>query len=130
LAYLLDTSVAIHLRDRTAGLRERFLALGSRPFLSSVSRVELEGGVHAVPELTRLRRDKLDIVLDTLEVIDFTDAMAATYGEIVASLGFNRRKIIDRMIAATAIVGDLTLITSNGADFEEIGRLDLEVWTL
>jgi tRNA(fMet)-specific endonuclease VapC len=67
--------------------------------------------------------------LEVMEVIDFTTSMAATYGKIVAKSGFSRRKIIDRMIAATAIVSGLTLITTNGGDFADIDGLKLEVWT-
>ncbi len=54
--------------------------------------------------------------------------MATAYGRIVGEAEFSRRKIIDRMIAATAIVQDLTLITTNGADFDDIAGLKLEIW--
>ena len=48
----------------------------------------------------------------------------------VGDLAGNRRKIIDRMIAATAMAADLTLITSNGDDFADIEGLKLEFWNL
>ena len=32
------------------------------------------------------------------------------------------------MIVATALVHDLTLVTMNGADFNDIAGLKLEVW--
>jgi tRNA(fMet)-specific endonuclease VapC len=127
---LFDTCIAIHLRDNTTGIHDFVSTLSARAFLSSVSRVELEGGVAAVPEISALRRAKLDIVLSTVDIIDFTDKTAQAYGQIVAQSGFNRRKIIDRMIAATALVNDLTLITTNGEDFEDIKDLKLEIWTL
>jgi tRNA(fMet)-specific endonuclease VapC len=126
---LLDTSVAIHLRDETGGVGDLISELTSRAFLSAVSRVELEGGVSVVPEQAPLRRAKLDVLLATLDVIDFTDDTAQLYGQIVAQSGFNRRKIIDRMIAATALFHDMTLITTNGADFADIEGLKLMVWT-
>ena len=37
-------------------------------------------------------------------------------------------RILDRLIAATAIVHDLTLVTINGADFRDIPGLKLEAW--
>lgn len=128
MAVLLDTSIAIHLRDETAGIGDLISNLGAQAFLSALSRAELEGGVAAIPEVAQIRRAKLDIVLSTLDIIDFTDEMAATYGQIVMKNGFNRRKIIDRMIAATALVADLTLITTNGDDFADIPNLKLEIW--
>jgi tRNA(fMet)-specific endonuclease VapC len=128
LAYLLDTSIAIHLRDDTAGIADRIADSTSPAVLSAISRVELEGGVAAIPGLSSLRRAKLDILLETLDVIDFTDDMAEAYGRIVAQSGFSRRKALDRMIAATAMVSGLTLITTNGGDFADIDGLKLEVW--
>jgi tRNA(fMet)-specific endonuclease VapC len=128
LAALLDTSIAIHLRDETAGFGDQIAGLTSHAFLSAISRVELEGGVSAVPELASLRRAKLDLLLMNIDVLEFTDEMAEIYGRIVQQSGYSRRKIIDRMIAATALVHDLTLITANGDDFTDIDGLKLEVW--
>jgi tRNA(fMet)-specific endonuclease VapC len=128
LAVLLDTSIAIHLRDGTAAAGNQIANLTSQAFLSAISRVELEGGVAAVPELFALRRAKLDVLLADLDVIEFSDEMAEAYGRIVLQSGYSRRKIIDRMIAATAMVADLTLITANGDDFTDIDGLKLEIW--
>jgi tRNA(fMet)-specific endonuclease VapC len=128
LAVLLDTSIAIHLRDGTACVGDQIANLTSQAFLSAISRVELEGGVAAVPELSALRRAKLDVLLADLDVIEFSDEMAEAYGRIVLKSGYSRRKIIDRMIAATAIVADLTLVTANGDDFCDIDGLQLEIW--
>ncbi len=102
--------------------------MAAMPSLSAVTKVELEGGVYARPEMMAQRRIRLDALYEVMEVIDFDTQMAATYGHIVAKCGYNRRKIIDRMIAATALVEDLTLITSNGKDFADIDGLKLEIW--
>lgn len=130
LRYLLDTSVAILLRDDLAAAKAFLSTLQARPALSAVSRVELEGGVYVRPEMTLQRRRRLDALLRKFEVIDFDTEMASLYGRIVERAGFNRRKIIDRMIAATALARDLTLITANGADFAEIDQLKLEILTV
>ena len=52
---------------------------------------------------------------------------AAAYRNIVATVGHSRRKTLDRMIAASALVHRLTLVTSNGVDFADIPGLELEV---
>lgn len=106
----------------------RIASLQDIPSISAVTKVELEGGVHANPEMSGNRRRALDVLLRRLTIIDFNSYMADRYGQIVAEVGFNRRKIIDRMIAATALVHHLTLITTNGDDFADIDGLKLEIW--
>jgi tRNA(fMet)-specific endonuclease VapC len=128
LAFLLDTSVAIYLRDGVAEVQQRVGAMDEAPSMSAVTRVELEGGVYANPLLLQRRRSAVDAILAELEVIDFDDSMAAAYGNIVEAAGFSRRKVIDRIIAATALAHDLTLVTCNGDDFRDIPGLKLEVW--
>jgi tRNA(fMet)-specific endonuclease VapC len=130
LAFLLDTCIAINLRDNRGNTVANVTALPMRPAISAISKVELEGGVYANPELTDARRRALDALLRRLPVLDFTSAMAAAYGQIVAESGFSRRKALDRMIAATALANDFTLITSNGEDFADIKDLKLEIWSL
>jgi tRNA(fMet)-specific endonuclease VapC len=128
LGFLLDTSVAIDLRDSRGQVKARLAALSSQPQISAITRVELEGGVYALADLVTKRRQAVDIMLQHIEVIDFNSEMASIYGRIVSRTAFNRRKIIDRMIAATALALDLTLITANGDDFTDIDGLKLEIW--
>jgi tRNA(fMet)-specific endonuclease VapC len=128
LAFLLDTCVAIDLRDDRNDTVTKITTLPIRPKISAITKVELEGGVYVDPEFAISRRRALDALLRRLPVVDFSSSMATAYGRIISQTGFNRRKIIDRMIAATALVHDLTLITTNGADFADIGGLKLEIW--
>ncbi len=128
MRWLLDTSVAILLRDADSEADLRLKALDSVPALSIVSQVELEGGVVARPALATKRRAAIDILLAALPVLPFDPACVAAYRQIVETAGFSRRKVIDRMIAATALVHDLSLITLNRRDFADVPGLDLEVW--
>ena len=125
---LIDTNVAIHLRDGDAAIKARIGALVSPPALSVVTWIELEGGINAVPAFARKRRAAVDALLDVLDILDFDSACAAAYGRIVAAAGYSRPKVIDRMIAATALVHGLTLITVNGRDFRDVPGLELNVW--
>ena len=102
--------------------------MNSRPSLSLLTLVELEGGVYSRPDIMRARRIALDALLRRLDVAPFDARTVAAYGRIVAACGFSRRRVLDRLIAATAIVNDFTLITSNGDDFRDIPGLKLEVW--
>lgn len=128
MPYLLDTSAAILLRDDDPAAVKAMSEIGDPPFISTVTKVELEGGVYAYPAMQVQRRIRLDILLDIMPLIDFDAEMATAYGHIVKRHGFSRRKVIDRMIAATALVRGLTLVTCNGGDFDEIDGLDLLVW--
>ncbi|MGJ3627456.1 PIN domain-containing protein [Sphingomonas sp. MMS24-JH45] len=104
-------------------------ALPARPALSIVTLAELEGGVSIAPALTAARRKATDALAATLAVLALDREVVAIYGGIVAACGFHRRRVLDRLIAATAIVHDLALITINGDDFRDIPGLSLEVWS-
>ncbi|MDP9011498.1 MAG: PIN domain-containing protein [Pseudomonadota bacterium] len=128
MAYLLDTDIAIHLRDGDDAVTAKVAALTGAILLSVVSRVELEGGVYRDPAQTGVRRPRLDAILAALPVLAFDDAAADAYRQIVASAGYSRRKILDRMIAAQALVHRATLVTRNAADFRDVPGLELLVW--
>ena len=126
---LIDTDVAIHIRDDHLSARSFFEANGV-PALSATSLTELEGGAASDTSQNRLRRPLLDVLLRTVAVLPFTAVEAAAYGRIVAHLGFNRRLVLDRMIAAQAIVAGLPLVTFNRRDFADIPGLDLRIWSV
>ncbi len=125
---VLDTSVAIDLRDGQASTIRRLESLDGPFLLSVISRVELEGGVHRDRDLVEVRRRRLDELLLSLTVLPFDDACADAYRSIVEARQFSRRKIVDRMIAAQALVHRATLITLNGADFADVPGLVFEAW--
>lgn len=128
MSYLLDTNVAIHLRDGDSAIIAKVVALQGAVLLSIVSRVELEGGVYRDPSQAHLRRPRLDAILETLPVLAFDDAAAEAYRTIVEAAGYSRRKLLDRMTAAQALVHRATLVTTNGADFQDVPGLSLLAW--
>lgn len=125
MAYLLDTDVAIHLRDGDRAVTEKIAALDDAVLMSIVTRVELEGGVYREPAYAPLRRARLDAILAAVPTVAFDDEAAEAYGAIVAHAGYSRRKLLDRMIAAQAVVHRATLVTLNAADFSGIPGLAL-----
>ncbi len=128
MAFLLDTNVAIHLRDGEPVVSGKVLALGSGVLMSIVTRVELEGGIHRDPSNAAIRRARLNSILAAIPTIAFDDAAAVAYGAIVASAGYSRRKLLDRMIAAQAIVHRASLVTMNASDYADIPNLSLVSW--
>jgi tRNA(fMet)-specific endonuclease VapC len=128
VAFLLDTNVAIHLRDGDPTTTQNVAALQSAVLMSIVTRVQLEGGVYREPALASVRRARLDAMLSAIPVLAFDDLAAETYRTIVASAGYSRRKLLDRMIAAQALVHRATLITFNPDDFSDVPGLSLLAW--
>jgi predicted nucleic acid-binding protein len=128
MAYMLDTSVAIHLRDQDPAIRTKIESLSDPILISVVTVVELEGGVYRDPQGAARRRARLDAMMAAIPQIAFDAKAAAQYGVIVAQLGYSRRLILDRMIAAQSIVHGATLVTRNSADFAGIAGLSLEQW--
>ncbi len=116
----MDTSVAIQLRDGDRAITQRLLVLEEPLLLSIVTRVELEGGVYRDPAEAAVRRPRLDAILAAFPVLAFDDACADAYRSIVNAAGYSRRKLLDRMIAAQALVHRAMLATLNAADFNDI----------
>ena len=128
MAYLLDTTVAVELRDGDRIFRSHLASVDETPSISAITRVELEGGIYAHAALAEKRRRAVDALLREFVVLDFTNDIAAAYGEIARQAGFSRRKVADRMIAATAVAHRLALVTMNARDFRDVPGLELIEW--
>jgi tRNA(fMet)-specific endonuclease VapC len=126
--YLLDTSILIPFRDGDELIANVVDSLGESIFASVVSQVELEGGVHRDVSTAQFRQAGLTQLLRSVQVLPFTRHEAKVYGQIVAQAGYSRRKILDRMIAAQALVAEATLVTLNPEDFADVP--DLKVHSL
>jgi predicted nucleic acid-binding protein len=125
---MLDTNVAIDLRDGDPGVTAAVAGLGVLPLLSIVTRAELEGGVYRQADQIGARRARLDAILAVLPVAPFDEAAADVCRTIVEAAGYSRRKLLDRTIGAQAIVHHATLVTRNAADFQDIPGLLVEAW--
>ena len=97
--------------------------------MSSISFAELEYGLHKFGKANVLRQALQSIML-RVDVLPWTQSVAACYGELCSSLekkGINL-SIFDMMIAAHAISMDVILVSRDKA-FSKLGsRLKLEVW--
>ena len=130
MSFLIDTNVAIHLRDGNADVARQMDELDGPPVLSMITRIELENGIYREPEWAETRRVNLDAILRRSATIDFCDEELQAYRSILEHTGFSKPRVLDRMIAATALAHDLTLITMNGKDFRDIRGLKLVEWEM
>ena len=128
MAFLLDTNVAIHLRDGDKTITDKVASLDGAVLMSIVTRVELEAGVYREPAHARVRRTRLDAILAAVPTVAFDDAAADAYDAIVASAGYSRRKLLDRMIGAQALVHRALLVTMNAGDYADVPGLSLLAW--
>ena len=126
MTILLDTSVAIPVRDGDPAVLSRLAKLEETLAVSIVTVVELQGGL--AMDDSAVRRARLDLLLRELRVLAFGQREAAAYGGIVMKAGYSRRKVLDRMIAAQAMTAGATLVTLNPGDFRDIEGLAVEGW--
>lgn len=129
MSVLIDTDVAIHLRDGNEEILGRLGVLEEMPALSVISLVELEGGIHAAPELGPMRRERIGAMMREMAVLPFDEPCVAAYGRILEAAGYSRRKVVDRMIAATALAHGMGLVTLNRSDFQDVPGLELIAWS-
>ena len=128
MSFLLDTNVAIHLRDNDPAIKTKLALLSGPLLISAVSHVELENGLLGTSVDSALRRLRLARILANTTILPFDALCVDAYRQILQVTGFYRRKIIDRMIAAQALVHRATLVTCNGEDFRDVPGLALLEW--
>ncbi|MGD9646111.1 MAG: type II toxin-antitoxin system VapC family toxin [Pirellulales bacterium] len=128
MSFSLDTdTISTHLR-RAHALTSRFVQYGGRLYLSTISLGELFAWAYKRDTVKRLRI--VDEFLPQLVRLAFDDACAEEFGKLRGLLLRQGISVptADLMIAATARVHDLTLVTHNTADFARVPDLRLEDW--
>ena len=130
MVYLIDTNVAIHVRDGTDAVLAKLAEHDGEVLLSALSLAELQRGAYRDPSLTAIRQARLEVLLRGLPVLPFDASAAVDYGRIIAQCGWARRRDYDRMIAAHAISSHSIFVTNNLADFSDIPGLSMENWVV
>lgn len=129
MTHLLDTNIcSAHMR-RPSGLAHCFFQYAGGIAIPTVVLAELYAGAYKHPNPPKL----LGLIADLLQevaVLDFDSACAEQYGKVQGGLlqqGITI-SVADLMIGAVALVHDLTLVTHNTADFQNIPGLRLADW--
>jgi predicted nucleic acid-binding protein len=121
---LLDTSIVIDLERIDAD------SLPAEVAVSALTVAELAAGPHATrdPQERARRQERLQRVEATFTPLPFDAGAARAYGRICAAVGAGGRKargrrVIDLLIAATAVAERLPLYTRNPDDFRGLDDL-------
>jgi tRNA(fMet)-specific endonuclease VapC len=130
LRYLLDTNLCIRvLRDRPAGLRDRFNAEASGLCISTIVLTEL---LHGAARSARPieNREEVERFVARLTLLPFDEEAAAHAGDIRATLERAGKMIggYDVLIAGHARSKGLVVVTGNLGEFTRVDGLRCEDW--
>ncbi|MGA2672573.1 MAG: type II toxin-antitoxin system VapC family toxin [Terracidiphilus sp.] len=138
MMYVLDTNVVSELRKANTGKADRHVMawIGSNPaasmFLSVISVLELERGTLLLERRDRLQGTMLRSWLENQVAPSFAGRILPVDTAVArrcASLHVpNPRSYRDALIAATALVHGMTVVTRNVSDFEPTGVTLLNPW--
>jgi tRNA(fMet)-specific endonuclease VapC len=128
--YMLDTNICIRvLRDRPAGLRQRFNLEADTLCISTIVLTELLVGAEKSARPAENRRE-IERFTGRLGVLSFDDAAAAHAAEIRAQLERRGQGIggHDTLIAGHARSRGLIIVTGNLREFSRVEGLRTEDW--
>ncbi len=131
MTYLLDTcTVSDFARGELNTLRRIKLMTPSDVFISSITLMEINYGMLLNPEHTAKIRPVIEDFLDSITILPFTETEANEAATIRTILKAQGTPIgaYDLLIAATAKVHYLTVVTSNVKEFERVPELNVVNW--
>ncbi len=136
--FLIDTNVISEARKKAkanVGVKRFFkqsIVDGSKTFISVVTVGELRRGVEVIRHRGDVRQaNQLEIWLVTLlddyrdHILDINQDIAQLWGRLRAP---HQENALDKQIAATALIYDLTVVTRNYKDFVRTGVPVLNPW--
>jgi tRNA(fMet)-specific endonuclease VapC len=127
---MIDTNIAIYACEGNDRVLGHLANHGGGVVLSVLSLVELQRGLMLDRTTPALRSVRLDLLLESVSVLPFTEQAVRAYRNVIAQCGWTRGRDFDRMIAAHAICTACVLVTNNQADFRDIPGLNLANWTV
>lgn len=134
LQYLLDTNILSETRKRQTEERVVSFLSAAEPsalYISVLTLGELRKGVALKRRTDTDAANKIAIWVDGLEfsfadrILGINGATAKLWGELSAQ---RPRPVIDTLLAATAIVHELTFVTRNTSDVQDVGLKLFDPW--
>ncbi len=115
--YLLDTNVVIDFCNSRLPQNAKDLLEGIEPSISVITNIEL----FASSKITEKEKSALEDFVGISKVYNSIDNSIVARTILIRKL--HKTKLPDAIIAATALVYNLTLISGNSADFKNIFEL-------
>ena len=130
MSFLLDTNICSAHLKRPAGLTHRFVQHSGRLFIPTVVLGELYAWAYRRASPASLIDKIENDLMSDVAVLDYDQECSKEFGRLRGLLAQQGRETsrLDLMIAAVALVHDLTLVTHNTADFQFVPGLRLEDW--
>lgn len=130
MAYLIDTDLVIyHLNDVAAAEQLVDQLFDAGVAMSAITYAEVLEGLRLGVDPARAQH-RFDAIALQVPVVAFGEAEAEHAAQIRAELRQRGRRVrsraLDLLIAATARANDLTLVTNNPADYNDIPDLRLQ----
>jgi tRNA(fMet)-specific endonuclease VapC len=129
-AYLLDTNIISELvKNPREIIFSKIQSIGEEKICTSiVVACELKFGARKKnsPQLLQ----KIELILDSIEILPLTDPVEEYYAEIRTYLEQQGTPIggNDLLISAHALTLDLTIVTANVREFSRVPNLKVENW--
>jgi tRNA(fMet)-specific endonuclease VapC len=129
MSFLLDTNICSEHLRRPSGLSHRFIQHAGRLCIPTIVLGELLAWAYQRSNPDSLLRSIADLRAE-VELLVYDEPSAEQFGRL---RGILKRQgvavnVPDLMIAAVALVHDLTLVTHNTADFQRVPGLRLVDW--
>lgn len=133
MGLILDTNVLIDAENGRLDLKKiSSISRYDYSYISVITVAELLAGVHLAkkPEIHIRRLAFVEGIISKIPSLEFTEEIARVYSELYAHQLKLKNKtntnVHDLQIAATAIVHDYALLTSNVNNFKKIPGLKVE----
>ncbi len=125
----LDTNIVVEYLRGNQSIAEQIAAHLPDIAISSLTLAELLYGAQ-VSARPNENADKINQLLEIIEVIDFDQTSAEHYSRVRAALKHRGKPAgeMDMLIAAVTFAHEATLVTHNTKHFENIEGLKLEDW--
>jgi tRNA(fMet)-specific endonuclease VapC len=132
MSFLLDTNTCSAYIKHRRGLAHRFIQHSGRLYLPVIVLGELYTWAYRRPDPTPTLTAIADDLLPEVHQLVFDSRCAQEFGKMNAILLNAGRPIdgLDRQIAVTALVHNLTLVTHNTSDFQYVPGLRLDDWII
>ena len=129
MSFLIDTDVCSAYLKGDRNVWQRFMQYSGRLHLSSITVGELFTWSSRASASPKRQKALLDFLLD-VTVLDVTYDVGRKFGELRASLldAGQGTPDLDLLIAATALVHGLTLVTHNVQDYANLPGLQIDDW--